>query len=193
MSGRRRVVGTLIAIAFLLSAGVALAAGGVGFYGAPGTNAPPPKLHGFKTKAFAPDTRPDYAKVKFVKGPTGKIHFSDPLEKRTANSTWMQWSASNNPYVGAVYHETGTSVTITLPNGTRAFYLYAEPYSTTGSKPITVKANGGASSGRVNVVGIDGATYFGFFAKTKSASVTKVTVHAPASADGIGIGEFGIH
>jgi hypothetical protein len=193
MFGRRRVVGMLVAGAFLVSTAAALAASSVGFSGKPGTNAPPPKLHGFKMKAFAPDIRTDFSKVKFVKGPTGKVHFSDPLEKRTANSSWTQWSDTNNPYFGAVYHETGTSVTLTLPKRTKAFYLYAEPFSTTGSKPITVKANGGASSGPVTVVGAYGATYFGFFAKAKSASVTKVTVHAPASADGIGIGEFGIH
>jgi hypothetical protein len=174
-----------MAIGFLGAASGALGAGAVGFSGKPGVHKPPPKLHGFKMKKFANDTRPDDKAVVKVKGPTGDIKFSPAVGTRTVPSTWGTWS---NGYTGSVYHVGGSSVTITLPSGTEAFYLYVEPDA--GTHTYVVKANG-ASSGPVSINADGGAKYFGFFANKPGANVTKVAVTDKTSSK-FAIGEFGI-
>ncbi len=182
----RRAVGALVGVVFLTSAGVALAAGGVGFSGKPGTHRPPAKLHGYMMQKFAKDKRPDDKTVTSIKGPTGTLKVSPGVGTRTVPATWGTWS---HGYKGSVYHVPGNSVTLTLPAGTRAFYLYVETDG--GIHTYVVKANG-ASSGPVSINSNGGAKYFGFFAKKPSARVTKVTVTDETSGD-FAVGEFGIH
>ncbi len=126
-------------------ASAALAAGAVGYYGKPGTNAPPSTLKGFAMKKFGPHKRPTETNVTTVKGPTGKITFSKPVEHATIGSGWESWS---NGYTGSVYFTNeANSISFTLPRGTKAFYFYAEPTSL-GTFDMTASADGASSGPR---------------------------------------------
>lgn len=190
-----RIWAAIAVVGSLVMASAALAAGAVGYYGKPGTKAPPPTLKGFAMKKFGPDTRPNEANVTTVKGPTGEITFSKPVQHDTIGSGWEAWS---NGYKGSVYATNeSNSISFTLPRGTKAFYFYAEPNSL-GTFAMTASADG-ASSGPKAVhsnLKTGGARYFGFYAKTKTARVTKVKVTITGESgesQGFAIGEFGIH
>lgn len=191
ISRRARVVAVTAAVGLvaLATAGgaVAVATGGVGFDGKPGTKKPPAKLHHFKMTQFGKDNRPVGSSVTFVDGPTGKVTFSHSLEHlRVGPTGWKTWS---HHYKGDVYYSSSGTVTLKLPSGTKAFYLYIEPNAYVVHHVIA-KADG-ASSGDVTVKGKAGARYFGFFAKTKAAHVTSVKVSCD-DQEGFAIGEFGI-
>lgn len=180
--------GALALAGSLAVAGTALAADAVGFYGKPGTSAPPPKLHRLTMKKFPTDSRLDGSTVTYAKGPTGKVYFSTALVKLTVPATWGTWS---NGYTGSVYNDSsGTPVTLTLPAGTKAFYFYIEPFTGTGSFTAT---SGGASSGAVSIGAFADAKYFGFYAEKATGSVKKIKVTETGSTDGFAIGELGIH
>lgn len=88
-----------------------------------------------------------------------------------------------------------TSLTITLPAGTAAFYLYLEQ-DNFGTSPFTVTARDGeaadtTSSGPVSLTTPSGAGYFGFYA-TGGQTIWSVSITGPVASDGIGVGEFGI-
>jgi hypothetical protein len=134
---------------------------------------------------FGADSQALGTYVDGVSGPTGEISFSPALEHVQIGDGWNTWS---NGYTGDVYAtETVDSATVTLPPGTDAFYLYAEPdaYSTF---TVTATAQDGTSSGPVSVAGNSGATYFGFYG-TGGATVSTITV---TTGDDFAIGEFGI-
>lgn len=80
--------------------------------------------------------------------------------------------------------------TITLPHGTGAFYLYAEPDEFV-EYAITATAQDGTSSGPVSVEGEAGARYFGFYAHCGS-EVTTIHVVDTAGDPSLAVGEFGI-
>lgn len=84
--------------------------------------------------------------------------FSNPLNHRQIGNGWATWS---HGYTGDVYYEQSNTVTITLPAGTRAFYLYIEG-NNFGTANITATANDGTTSGPIPVVGASGARYYGF-------------------------------
>jgi hypothetical protein len=162
-------------------------AGGITFDGSPGTGSPPATLGPYQMTPFGPDGQ-ELGYVTGVDGPTGRIGFSTELEHFYANEepAWRTWS---NGYEGDVYANlTESSVTVDLPAGTKAFYLYAEPdiFSTFD---IIARTQDGTTSGEVPVYGEAGATYFGFYA-TGSATIDSVTVECPE--DDFAIGEFGI-
>ena len=75
-------------------------------------------------QAFGTDSQPTGQPVRGVTGPSGEISFSPELNHATVGAGWQTWS---NGYTGDVYSTSGQTVTVTLPGGTRAFYLYAEP------------------------------------------------------------------
>jgi hypothetical protein len=128
------------------------------------------------------------AAVTGVDGPTGRVGFSTELNHLYANEepAWKTWS---NDYEGDVYaDEVEPSVTLSLPAGTKAFYLYAEP-DVFATFDITVRTQDGTTSGAVPVYGEAGAAYFGFYA-TGPASIESVTVECPE--DDFAVGEFGI-
>jgi hypothetical protein len=159
---------------------------GIVFDGSPGTGAPPSTLGPYTMQAFGPDSQSIGADVSGVTGPTGTITFDPQLEHDQVGNGWATWS---NGYSGDVY-ATGEAETVTvgLPAGTSAFYLYAEP-DEFATFTVTATAQDGTSSGPVNVNGEAGAAYFGFYA-TGSTTISSITV--TTAGDDFAIGEFGI-
>lgn len=157
------------------------------FDGSPGTGAPPSTLGPYTTQAFGADSQPLNTDVDGVTGPTGAVSFSPALEHLQVGNGWETWS---NGYTGDVYYTGGAeSTTVTLPAGTNAFYLYAEP-AEFESFTVTATAQDGTSSGPVSVEGESGATYLGFYG-TGGATISSITVTCD-DEDGFAIGEFGI-
>ncbi len=157
------------------------------FDGSPGTGAPPATLGGYTMTPFAADPQPVFTDVPGVAAPVGTLGFSPSLNHRKVPTSWLTWS---HGYTGDVYATTGTSVTLTMPANTVAFYFYAEP-NVQSNANITATSNGGATSGPVSINGNAGATYFGFYA-SGTDTLTTITITAPTEALGFAIGEFGI-
>jgi hypothetical protein len=157
------------------------------FDGSPGTNAPPSTLGPYTMTAFGRDPQPTGTTVTGVTDPAGTLTFSQPLVHSTVGNGWATWS---HGYTGDVYSNfDGSPITITLPSGTRAFYLYAEP-NTFDLFDVTATADDGTTSGPVQVQGNSGAQYFGFYA-TGTPNLAFITV-STTDTSGLGIGEFGI-
>ena len=171
----------------LFGVGSALASGSIVFDNSVGTGAPPASLGGIPVSQFASDTQPTFTSVGSVKGPSGDITFSSPLEHLTVGNGWATWS---NGYAGDVYWTEGAnSTTVTLPAGTTAFYLYAEP-NPFATFAITATAQDGTSaSGTASVDGFAGAQIFGFYT-TGDETIASVTV---SSSIDFAIGEFGMN
>jgi hypothetical protein len=153
------------------------------FDGSPGTAAPPATLGGYSMTAFGtdPDTTGDGDQVN---DPSGVVTFDQTLTHTTVGNDWETWS---HGYEGDVYF--GSSpITITLPPGTKAFYLYAEPNQFEDFDVSAVTGNG-TTSGTQTVYGDSGASYFGFYT-VGSKTLKEITVSA---ADDIAVGEFGIN
>lgn len=181
----RLIVAALLLLGVLLSAAPTRAlAGGEFFDGTVGTNPPPPTLGPWTMLPFAADPTPVFDDVSVVAGPTGDLVFSAPCNHRMVGSGWGTWS---HGYTGDVYYSNeATSVTITLPPNTMAFYFYVEPNPFV-SHPITAVTGGGTSSGAVPVDGDSGATYFGFY--STGSALTSVTISSDVD---FAVGEFGI-
>jgi hypothetical protein len=193
----------LLALPVLALSGVAIGVGVAGatstvvFTGAPGTGAPPATLGGYHMTAFPTDARPVFTSVSTAPGPFGQnVAFSRALTHRRVGSYttgWLNWS---NGYSRDVYFSfTTSSVTLNLPPGTKAFYLYAQS-DEFGTYQFTAHSqNGSASSGAVSIDNTPSGTsakYFGFYA-TGTTNVISVTVsRVGAGSFGYAIGEFGI-
>ncbi|MBK7341087.1 MAG: T9SS type A sorting domain-containing protein [Saprospiraceae bacterium] len=165
---------------------------GIVFDGSPGTNAPPGSLGGFPMIPFSPDTRPLDGLVNFV--PVGgacpaEIRFDVDFHHVRIGQGWLTWS---HGYTGDVYYTSTAVRAITLPAGTRAFYLYVEPKRFDVFN-IQAIANDGTSSGIIPVSGTSGAKYFGFYTTNPSCLLTTIRVYSPVSANGMAFGEFGIY
>lgn len=173
----------IMTLAIVLAAS-AVAVAAVKFQSGPGTGAPPSKLGGIAMQKFPKDSRGTVG-VTAVGGPTGNVTFSRTASHRVVGSTWRTWS---HHYHGDVYFVKKNSVTLQLPAGTKAFYVYVEPNA---FKPATVKASsGGSGSGAVTVDGDAGARFFGFVAKGSShVKSVKITV---SDHKGFAVGQFGI-
>lgn len=183
------VLGILLAFA-----PAAVANGNITFSGSPGTQAPPATLGPYQMTPFAPDATSDGTMVSGVTGPIGAVGFSLELTKATVpGGGWNNWS---NGYASSVYYsDSQGTLTIQLPPGTAAFYLYLEPdnFSTTS---FTVTAEDGevadtTSSGPIGVTSPNEASYFGFYA-TGGQTISSVAISSATTANGIAIGEFGI-
>ncbi len=158
---------------------------GIGADLSPGTDGPPATLGGYDVIPFMPDPRGTYEDVTWVNAPGGgAIFFDELLSLRRIGDGWATWS---HDYAGEVYYNETTEVTVTLPAGTYAFYLYAEPDP---FSPIQflVRANDGTEASET-VNGSAGAQFFGFYSCNGSVMLTSVTVSA---ATDFAIGEFGI-
>ncbi len=178
------VLATIVALT--IAVGTARAA--VTFDGSPGTAAPPATLGGYTMTPFADDPRPLLNNVSSVPAPTGgSVGFSPDLQHHKIGSIWSTWS---HGYTGDVYSTGGTSITMTMPANTVAFYFYAEP-NLFGVFNITATSDSGTTSGAVPVEGNSGAKYFGFYA-TGGDTIVSITVTAVAGASGFAVGEFGI-
>src|ERR1044072_2833511 len=129
--------------------------------------------------------------VNGVTDAAGTISFNQALSHDTTAPTC--WNPGSNGYAGDVYSTDSSgdvsTVTITLPAGTQAFYLYAEPNTKT---PLTVTAQSqlGATSGSVTADGNGGAKSFRFY-ELEGATLASVTVTSNDS-NGFAVGEFGI-
>jgi hypothetical protein len=157
------------------------------FDGSPGTAAPPTTLGPYAMTAFGPDPQPVGATVTGVSDSAGMLGFSPALTHRRVGNGWATWS---HGYTGDVYSTpSGGPITITLPAGTRAFYLYAEP-NIFNVFNVTATAQDGTTSGPVQVQGNSGAQYFGFYA-TGSPNIATITVTG-TDTTGLAVGEFGI-
>jgi hypothetical protein len=159
------------------------------FDGSPGTAAPPATLGPYTMTRFGADPQPlnTGPVVTSVNDPAGTIAFSPALNHSRVGNGWATWS---HGYTGDVYWtDAASTITITLPSGTAAFYLYAEP-NTRSPFNVTAMAQDGTTSGPISVDGNGGARYFGFYGigGANLASIT-VTTDDPA---GLGVGEFGI-
>ena len=159
----------------------------------PGTNSPPATLGSYPMQAFGADPSEAYSSVDRVDGPTGTIFFDAWLTHYLVADGWATWS---HGYTGDVYanesiQEDGSiQTTITLPPGTGAFYLYAEP-DIFEDFAMSATAQDGTTSGSLTVQGNSGAQYFGFYS---NAGVPLTTIRVTDSGDdsAMAIGEFGI-
>ena len=158
------------------------------FDGSPGTGPPPATLGPYTMTAFGPDPQPlnQGPVVTSVNDPAGTVTFSPPLNHSRVGNGWATWS---HGYTGDVYWTTGSTITMTLPAGTRAFYFYAEP-NTFAVFDVTATAQDGTTSGPIQVQGTSGAQYFGFYA-TGTPNIESITV-TTTDTTGFGVGEFGI-
>jgi hypothetical protein len=177
----------LTAIAGTLLIGTAQSFAGVTFDGSPGSSAPPSTLGGYSMTAFGDDSRSQYSTVSDAPGPNGDVGFSSSMTLYTAGSGWNNWS---HGYSGDVYHQTGTSVTMTLPENTVAFYFYSEVNLYT-TATINATTDDGTSSGNISVTTPYGAKYFGFYG-TGGSKISTITVTVPDGVYGFAVGEFGI-
>jgi hypothetical protein len=158
------------------------------FDGSPGTGPPPATLGPYTMTAFGPDPQPlnQGPVVTSVNDPAGTVTFSPPLNHSRVGNGWVTWS---HGYTGDVYWTSGSTITMTLPAGTRAFYFYAEP-NTFAVFDVTATAQDGTTSGPIQVQGDSGAKYFGFYA-TGTPNIESITV-TTTDTTGFGVGEFGI-
>jgi hypothetical protein len=149
-----------------------------------GTGAPPATLGLYTMTPFPID--PQGSPVTSVASPLGgTVDFSDSLVHYTVGAGWGTWS---HGYTGDVYYEPGTSVTLTLPFGTGAFYLYAEP-NPFSTWTITATAQDGTTVSQ-DVAGYAGAAGYGFYA-TGGSNISTIQVDY-AGTFGFAVGEFGI-
>jgi hypothetical protein len=175
------------AFAAALVLGTTTLSADVVFDGSAGTGAPPASMGNYTMVAFGDDTRANFATISTVTGPTGDISVSPSLSHRTVGSGgWATWS---HGYTGDVYSTGGTSVTITLPEGTKAFRFYAEPNSFSTFTMEAVSDNG-TTSGDIGVNGFAGASSFGFYTDDNS-DIASIVITIEGST-GFAIGEFSI-
>lgn len=148
--------------------------------------AAPTELGGFTLAKFNDDARALFGSVSNVSAADGgQVNFSTALSHRKIGQGWMTWS---NGYTGDVYVMTGaTSLTLTLPSLTQAFYFYAEPQSFS-SCTFSV-ASGGVTLEEV-VGGLSGAELFAFYS-TDNSAISTITITA-TDQTGFAIGEFGL-
>ena len=173
--------------------GMTLGTRAITFDGTPGTDAPPDTLGGFVMTPFPAVS--ETGEVDGVDSPCptgGRIMFSPNMEHGTIGDGWNTWS---HGYTGDIWHFVGyaelTELTLTLPAGSCAFYLYVEP-NDYQEHLIECIANEGLAdevgSGQIPVVGDSGAKYFGFYGE----ELQTITVRAAGSARGFAVGEFGL-
>lgn len=163
------------------------------FDGGPGTDAPPATLGPYAMQPFPADSSDLGSDVSSLAGPTGAISFDNPLTHDQVANGWQTWS---NGYTGDVYDNDQAAddgqfeTTITLPPGTGAFYLYAEP-DIFEDFAMSATSDDGTTSGATTVFGDSGAQYFGFYAAC-GHSIKSIEVTDDGTDDAMAIGEFGI-
>ena len=171
-------------IAFVLIAAPQLAMANItGVAG--GTAAPAPTLGPYTMTGFGDDLRPaDGSLVSSVDSPLGGIvGFSPDLGHYETPGGWATWS---HGYTGDIYYTERGYVDLTLPAGTAAFYLYAEP-NPMEIWTITATAQDGTEVSQ-DVMGDSCAAYYGFWADGGDA-IAMITVQ---SGTDFAVGEFGI-
>ena len=159
-----------------------------------GTAAPTATLGPYTMTPFPVDTRPLGEYFDFVDSPLGGIVGFSPDVVHFAISTTQGWPNWSHGYTGDVYWtSTGvSSVELTLPAQTGAFYFYAQPRSNSGLVNITASSNSTTISQDVDSNG--GASYFGFYADGTDtlSSITITSITSSTSDIDFAVGEFGI-
>jgi len=152
-----------------------------------GTAPPPSTLGPYTMTAFDPDPQPRYSYVTSVASPLGgTVDFSTPLEHLVIGDGWSTWS---HGYTGDVYVTWDLNVvTLTMPSGTGAFDLYAEP-NPFATYLITATAQDGTSVSQ-EVYGMGGACGYGFWADGGD-QISTIEVDY-FGINGFAVGEFGI-
>lgn len=150
-----------------------------------GTAAPPATLGGYTMTAFPDDPRAELTDVNNVAAPGGgTVDFDNALNLRSVPSSWSTWS---HGYTGDVYYSNGfVNLTLTLPTGTGAFYLYLEP-NPFGLFTFDV-CSATTCSGPQSADGFGGARGFGFHA-TGGDEIVSISI---AAQEDFAVGEFGI-
>jgi hypothetical protein len=160
-------------------------AGLVGVTG--GTASPSLSLGPYNMTAFPADSQTaGYTAVSSVASPLGgSVVFNSLLLHAVTPEEWLTWS---HDYDGDVYYASSTrSITMTMPEGTSAFYFYAQPNSFS-LHTISANVNAGIEISQ-DVEGYQGASYYGFYG-TEGSMISSITVTCE-TAD-FAIGEFGI-
>jgi hypothetical protein len=183
----------LLILGFVLGWGLGLSpdavcASVVGF--SLGPAAPPGMLGPYAMTPFPLDSQPQGSWTSAVVSPLGgTVDFSSPVMVCQAETSWFDWGQG---YTGSVYYTGGfyaggnlAYVTLTLPAGTAAFYVYAQPlhYATW---QITAMAQDGTA------VTQDVYDAAGFWFYGTAGSVLQWITLSTAHMDGFGLGEFGI-
>ena len=181
---KRRIFICTLAVLFLAVGGAQAAITGVAL----GTAAPPGVLGPYTMTPFPPDPQAEFAIVPSVASPLGGVvGFSIPLDHRLVPSSWATWS---HGYTGDVYYSPQSpTVTLTMPVGTGAFYLYVEPNY---RSPFTISAT--TQDGTVVsqlVDGNAGAAGYGFYG-TGGSQISSIQVDFLQGEFGFAVGEFGI-
>lgn len=162
----------------------------IAFTYAPGTGSPPSDLGKYKVQKFTALSCTSGTAYDSVTGPTGDVLFNPNLECEQVGNGWATWS---NGYTGDVYWNNtnlggSTTITLTQPKGTKAFYFYAEPdqFETFN---LQATAQDGTTSGPLQVYGYAGAQYYGFYGNGTSTNIKSITI---SSDDDFAVGELGI-
>src|SRR5579875_2019154 len=197
---RRRLVAVLVALlatvaGMLVVAGAAQAVGPVYFVNG-GTGSPATTLGQYVMTPFGADPAANFTAVTSAPGPTGNVGFSAALEHRQGSAL----AGGFGGFGGDVYAEdghhgaaSGTTVTLTLPPNTSAFYLYALA-DAGGTWNVTAQTDNGTSSGNIAVTSNltnNLPNYFGFYTNDNS-SIASIQVTVPAGGLHVLVGEFGI-
>jgi hypothetical protein len=156
-----------------------------------GTTAPAANLGSYTMVPFTDDLRPNYNDCSYVMSPFGdNVTFNESLKHFEILHGWANWS---HGYKGDVYWtgENKHYVNLTLPSGTSAFYLYAQP-----NNMVVHTITAAACDTFNNIVqmnqdinGNSGASYFGFYCSDGSFLKT-ITIYC--QTNDFAVGEFGI-
>jgi hypothetical protein len=148
-----------------------------------GTSAPPTHVGGIEVAPFDPapqEAIPDFDLVLEIPGgPTGPLPVNDLLQKLTVPTTFPSWS---HGYTGPVFAKylsgdgTEPGRLLTLPEGTRAFYLYIQvQLPEPGFEDVSVYCDGVQLSASVGSE--SGATGFACSTDDPSETLSLVAVH----------------
>lgn len=145
---------------------------------------PPATFGGYTMTSFGLDPQPFGSTLSVTSPLGGLVSFSTALNHVRIGSGWATWS---HGYTGDVYWTGGTTLTLTLPALTSAFYFYAEPdlfsvFNITATSGTTILAE--------DVDGSAGAKFFGFFTDG-STSLNTISI-TTTDQTGFAVGEFGI-
>ncbi|MFH1718728.1 MAG: hypothetical protein ABIF19_15340 [Planctomycetota bacterium] len=177
---KRLMIMCAVAVLLLAVGGAQAAITGVAL----GTGAPPATLGPYTMTPFLLD--PQGSPATSVPSPLGgTVDFSTSMTHVTVGAGWSTWS---HGYTGDVYWTYDSSVTLTLPAGTGAFYLYAEP-NPFDIFTITATAQDGTAVVQA-VDGYAGAAGYGFYG-TGGSVISSIQVDFTGDG-GFGVGEFGI-
>lgn len=145
----------------------------------------PTMLGAYTMTPFGDDLRPNGPTVSDVASPLGGVvGFSSPVVHTEIGVGWTSWS---HGYTGDIYWTSASTLTLTLPAGTGAFYFFAEP-NVFDIFSITAVADGADSTQLVD--GDGGAKFFGVYTDDYT-SIQSIQITVSADAEGFAVGEFG--